>query len=101
MSCEYSFQLNESSIELVITVEYNSSFIEQKVNTLWVYQIHRLFETYIDEQINLSILMAQEPSGCGGLIMERNLKLKQYKRKMLQYQSHRDTIQFIKSLNLD
>jgi len=50
---------NKEPVELIITVSTENKSITKNIEELWSFQICRLFEIYILEQINLQCLMAE------------------------------------------
>ena len=61
-SCDWMLEFNEweELPELVITVETWDNTIIKKVSELWGFQIKRLYEIYIEEQMNLHVLTKDE-----------------------------------------
>ena len=68
--------------ELYIAVKSWDQSIVKTVSELWSFQILRLFEIYIEEQMNLQILMNEEgedwDSEKDALISEREVRLKKW-----------------------
>lgn len=52
---------NEGNITPDIHVTNADSFVTKKPSELWSFQIMRLYEIYIEEQMNLQILLSKEP----------------------------------------
>ena len=50
---------NKEPVELRITVSHNEETITKSIDELWFFQINRLFEIYILEQINIQCLIAE------------------------------------------
>jgi hypothetical protein len=48
------------------------------VSELWSFQILRLYEIYIEEQINLHILMHEDEEEKSALTQEREMRLKKW-----------------------
>ena len=46
--------------ELIISVKAGEQFVVKKVSELWSFQVLRLYEIYIEEQMNLQTLLDQE-----------------------------------------
>jgi hypothetical protein len=59
---EYRFVVTEDSLlpELLITVTSGNQTIEKSVLELWSFQVQRLFEIYLNEQFDFSILEYEE-----------------------------------------
>lgn len=68
--------------ELYIAVKSGDQSIVKTVSELWSFQILRLYEIYIEEQMNLQILMNEEgedwESEKEALISEREVRLKKW-----------------------
>ena len=68
--------------ELYIAVKSWDQSIVKTVSELWSFQILRLYEIYIEEQMNLQILMSEEDeeweSEKDALISEREVRLKKW-----------------------
>ena len=68
--------------ELYIAVKSGDQSIVKTVSELWSFQILRLYEIYIEEQMNLQILMNEEDedweSEKEALISEREVRLKKW-----------------------
>ncbi len=68
--------------ELYIAVKSWDQSIVKTVSELWSFQILRLYEIYIEEQMNLQILMSEEDSEWESeqeaLISERQVRLKKW-----------------------
>ena len=68
--------------ELYIAVKSWDQSIVKTVSELWSFQILRLYEIYIEEQMNLQILMSEEDdeweSEKEALISEREVRLKKW-----------------------
>lgn len=66
--------------ELYIAVKSWDQSIVKTVSELWSFQILRLYEIYIEEQMNLQILMSEEDeeNEKDALISERQVRLKKW-----------------------
>ena len=64
--------------ELYIAVKSWDQSIVKTVSELWSFQIIRLYEIYIEEQMNLQILMNEEAEEKEALISERDVRLKKW-----------------------
>jgi hypothetical protein len=66
--------------ELYIAVKSGDQSIVKTVSELWSFQILRLYEIYIEEQMNLQILMNEEEEWWEkeALISERQVRLKKW-----------------------
>ena len=83
-SSDYELKQNEKDgdWELYIAVKSWDQSIVKTVSELWSFQILRLYEIYIEEQMNLQILMSEESedgeSEKEALISEREVRLKKW-----------------------
>ncbi len=83
-SSDYELKQDEKSDsrELYIAVKSWDQSIVKTVSELWSFQILRLYEIYIEEQMNLQILMNEEneewESEKEALISEREVRLKKW-----------------------
>ena len=59
-SSEALLEKTEDGIEFVITVHSWDKSVVKKISELWGFQILRLYEIYIEEQLNLQILMNED-----------------------------------------
>ena len=64
--------------ELYIAVKSWDQSIVKTVSELWSFQIIRLYEIYIEEQMNLQILMNEEAEERDALLSEREVRLKKW-----------------------
>jgi len=81
-SSDYELKQQEKSgeWELFIAVKSWDQSIVKTVSELWSFQILRLYEIYIEEQMNLQILMNEEDGWeKEALISERQVRLKKWK----------------------
>lgn len=61
----------DTDLELEITVTTSESTITKKISELWGFQILRLYEIYIEEQINLQISIATSAKDAISITTER------------------------------
>lgn len=59
-SSEYSFKKNGDEIQVNITVKSGDQSVTKSLDELWSFQVFRLFEVYVDEQISLANLELEE-----------------------------------------
>ncbi len=60
-SSTYVFEPTEDGkFELVINVSAGDKHVAKKLSELWWFQIVRMYEIYIEEQLNLEILIAED-----------------------------------------
>ncbi len=79
-SSDYELKQDDKSWELYIAVKSGDQSIVKTVSELWSFQILRLYEIYIEEQMNLQILMSEEEEEWEkeALISERQVRLKKW-----------------------
>jgi len=63
--------------ELEISVNSNDTSVVKKISQLEQFQIHRLFEIYVEEQINLQTLFEEDENEKNAIISQRNAHLQQ------------------------
>ncbi len=72
----------EIEIMLQITVKNGSEEATKKLDELWSSQILRLFEIYIEEQMNLAIIKKEEEDGCKTIESERQVYMKKFNEQI-------------------
>lgn len=81
-SSDYELKQDEKNewLELYIAVKSWDQSIVKTVSELWSFQILRLYEIYIEEQMNLQILMNEDDEEWEkeALISERQVRLKKW-----------------------
>ena len=75
---ELKQQHEDEWLELYIAVKSWDQSIVKTVSELWSFQIIRLYEIYIEEQMNLQILMNEEENEKTALISEREVRIKKW-----------------------
>lgn len=87
---EYSMTLEEEwkqnpevapMIDLAITVYYEGEGVCKKLDELFDLQILRLFEIYVDEQINTAIIRQEEGGGQESIDSQREQRVSLYEKK--------------------
>ena len=84
-SSDYRFEPSEeapSMYHLYITVESGGSKVVKKIGELWSFQIYRLFEIYIEEQIALFNLIDEEDED-EPIFAEQKARLRKYRLKTI------------------
>lgn len=83
-SSNYRFDLSESwknnarkpiISELIIKVSSEDKIADRTLSELWSFQILRLFEIYVEEQLNFSCLMKEEEIPENPIIQERETRI--------------------------
>lgn len=79
-SSDYELKKDEKKkeFELFIAVKSWDQSVVKTVSELWSFQILRLYEIYIEEQINLHILMHEDEEEKSALTQEREMRLKKW-----------------------
>ncbi|USN57130.1 MAG: hypothetical protein H6766_01300 [Candidatus Peribacteria bacterium] len=81
-SSESTLDKNEDgNYELVISVKSGDQTVVKKVSELRSFQVLRLYEIYIEEQMNLAVLMTEEEKEKEAIIAQRNNRSQ--RRKLL------------------
>lgn len=65
--------------ELTISVKSWDQSVVKKVSELWSFQIMRLYEIYVEEQMNLHILIKEEEKDAEAILGQRHLRLERWK----------------------
>lgn len=83
-SSEYKLEIDAETqlVNLIIKVVSGEQRITKELQELWAFQILRLFEIYIQEQLNLEGLRFESEDDKEGVEMEREMKLLEYRMKM-------------------
>lgn len=94
-SSEYDLIITSKGIKIIIEVKNNEGHIIKDIESLWSYQVQRLFEIYVEEQMNLQ--SAEEESKIDALTSlldeERRDKLMEFKKhlgRIENYYGHED-----------
>jgi len=66
----------------VISVQSGDQVVVKKISELWGFQILRLYEIYIEEQMNLQILMAEDEKEKEAIVSQREYKFNRWKLVM-------------------
>ena len=69
----------EDQWELTISVKSGDQSVVKKVSELWSFQIMRLYEIYVEEQMNLHILIKEEEKDAEAILGQRHLRLERWK----------------------
>ena len=80
-SSQYKFMLDEDpkKVHLFIKVTSGNQQVTKEISELWSFQILRLFEIYIEEQINLFSMMAEDEDEKRSVLAEQSVRLKMFK----------------------
>ncbi len=70
---------DDNERELFIAVKSGDQSIVKKISELWSYQIQRLYEIYVEEQINLHILKSESEQEKNAIDQEREMRIKRWK----------------------
>ncbi|MEI7478359.1 MAG: hypothetical protein WCJ81_07985 [bacterium] len=65
--------------DFVIAVQSGDQHVVKKVSELWGFQILRLYEIYIEEQMNLQILIAEDEKEKEAILGQRDSRLNRWK----------------------
>lgn len=76
--------------EFIISVQSGDQSVVKKVSELWGFQILRLYEIYIEEQLNLQILMEEDAQEKDAIIGQRELRIE--RRNMILDNSEREKL---------
>ena len=83
-SSSFSFEHcdNTDKERLKISVQSGNQSITKYLDELWFFQIQLLFEIYVEEQMNLDILMKNSEAEKNAIYEERKLRLVAFKKKI-------------------
>ena len=92
-SSEYQFIFEDDtdSVKLFISVKSEGQSITKRLGELWSFQIYRLFEIYMEEQMNLANIMeeSEEDGECVG--MERKMHFEMFKKELARLEEYRNS----------
>lgn len=74
--------------DFVISVQSNDQVVVKKLSELWGFQILRLFEIYVEEQMNLQILIAEDEKEKEAIMGQRDARLNRWKLVVSQEENH-------------
>jgi hypothetical protein len=79
-SSDYELKMDEKKkgFDLFIAVKSGDQSVVKTVSELWSFQILRLYEIYIEEQINLHVLMHEDEAEKSALTSEREMRIKKW-----------------------
>ena len=79
-SSDYELKLDaeKGNNELYIAVKSGDQSVVKTVSELWSFQMLRLYDIYVEEQMNLQILKKEEEEEQGAIDAERAVKLKKW-----------------------
>ncbi|MCK9467023.1 MAG: hypothetical protein M0P94_01730 [Candidatus Absconditabacterales bacterium] len=76
-SSDYELKVEkDKESELYIAVKSGDQSVVKKVSELWSFQIQRLYEIYVEEQINLQVLKAEDENEKNAIEQERLMRQK-------------------------
>jgi len=76
LSSEWTFDTDDKSEapEFIITVQSWDQVVVKKISELWGFQILRLYEIYLEEQMNLQILMSEDEKEKEAIVSQRDYR---------------------------
>lgn len=83
LSSDYWYELSEdtTSYQLNVSVAHNGVKVVKKIKELWAFQILKLYKIYIEEQIKLFTLMAEDDEEYEAIAAEQKTRIKKYNLK--------------------
>ena len=84
---------------MLITVVSGEQSVTKNLNDLWSFQIIRLFEIYVEEQLNLEGLHGGSEDERSAIEEERKVKLMVYRKKLRQYENQEGQEEVMDSLD--
>jgi len=70
---------NQKIYDLTISVKSWDQSVVKKVSELWSFQVIRLYEIYIEEQMNLQILIKEDENESQAIISQRQARIQRRK----------------------
>ncbi len=100
-SSNYSLEFDEETetVDLLITVESDDNHITKKLHKLSSFQIARLFEIYIKEQLNLECLRNESNSEMNAIDEERKMRFLVYQKKTRQLKNEKDSSDILSDMD--
>jgi hypothetical protein len=86
-SSTYEFRMEDDMVEMYISVTADDGQVTKRVSELWAFQILRLYEIYIEEQINLQILMEENEDENEALSANRKFRIKKWEKSIVTLQT--------------
>jgi hypothetical protein len=88
-SCNIKLDLSESDkvANLIIRAETEEQSVEKYLSELWGFQTLRLFEIWIEEQINLDVIFHSDSLEQEGIQIQRDLRLQEWKSRLDEIQN--------------
>ncbi len=77
-SSEWTLDIEDSKTELVVSVQSWDQVVVKKISELWWFQVLRLYEIYVEEQINLHLLMQEDEKEKESILAQRDSKEKRW-----------------------
>lgn len=79
-SSDYSLDFDKETNKMIFVINVSSweKSIIKSIHELWAFQISRMFEIYIEEQLNLEILSYEEEKEKDVILTQRNNKLEKW-----------------------
>ena len=87
-SYELGYDKETDSVDLLITVVGGDQKITKKLNDLWMFQISRLFEIYLEEMLNLEALRHLSEDERKSIDQERKVRFMVYQKKVRQLKNN-------------
>lgn len=98
-SSEMYFEIGkENKIELVISVENEEQTVTKILSELWGYQINRLIEIYIEEQMNMTLVMYENDEEIESVGEQRKAMLRKHDKQIKKAIDLLDSINFSKNI---
>lgn len=91
-SSEWSFEINDNDeTEFVVSVASGDKTVVKKISELWGFQISRLYEIYIEEQINLQVLTHENETEKAEIVNQRDTRQQRWPIVLAKLESERNT----------
>ncbi len=77
-SSEWTLDIQDWQIELIVSVQSGDQVVVKKMSDLWWFQVLRLFEIYVEEQINLHLLTVEDEKEKESILAQRDSRKKRW-----------------------
>ena len=98
-SYDILYDKQSHSIDLSISVTHGERSVTKTVSELWSFQIIRLFEIYVNEQIDLGFIEDDDQEEAEQLKEERKKRLMVFEKKMRQVHNQQESDRILEDLD--
>jgi len=84
----FEFVDGSDTVRLLIEVNAGDKHIDRYLDALWGFQIARMYEIYIEEQLNLDILRFEDEKEATIVTSQQQRQLEKYDEQLARYRKH-------------